>query len=312
MKNPSIFSNFSIPASPALPRTDLACETVESGSDTAGAVFGEYESGSFRVCELFVEKGEGEKSTGKKSGTYLTIHCPPVLSLCDAERLDLTDLICKKITDLTQRVTGSPVDSSLRILVAGLGNRFISADSIGPRTADKIAVTSHMRASPYESLFERIGCASLSAVHPGVMGQTGIEAAAMIKGACDYVKPHAVIAVDALAARSVSRLGCTFQLCDTGIEPGSGIGNRRCRIDRETLGYPVIAIGVPTVVDCATLIFDALSRTDLSEKEMESLYPSLEKERDLFVSPRDCDVVAEELSSILANAVNQAFFCEGL
>ena len=168
-----------------------------------------------------------------------------------------------------------------------------------------------MLTSDKRDLFLKIGCAHLCAVHPGVMGQTGIEAAAMIKGAADYVKPDLVIAIDALAARSTKRLCATIQLSDTGIEPGSGIGNRRSAVNQETIGYPVMALGVPTVVDCATLVFDSLSRAGIKNLEGE-LYDSLNEGRDFFVSLRDSDIIAEEISKILATAINRAFLCEGL
>ena len=143
------------------------------------------------------------------------------------------------------------------------------------------------------------------------MGQTGIEAAAMIKGAADYVRPDVVIAVDALAARATKRLCATIQLSDTGIEPGSGIGNRRGAVNRETIGFPVIALGVPTVVDCATLVYDTLEKAG-SLTSVPELSGALEEERNFFVSLRDSDTVSEEISGILAGAINRAFFAEGL
>ena len=133
----------------------------------------------------------------------------------------------------------------------------------------------------------------------------------MIKGAAEYVKPDVIIAVDALAARATKRLCATVQLSDTGIEPGSGIGNRRGAVNRETVGFPVIALGVPTVVDCATLVYDTLSKAGIDELSKE-LDPVLSEERSFFVSLRDSDIVSEEISAILAGAINRAFMTEGL
>ncbi len=295
----------------SLPRTDLACESINISHHTKGTSYREYTLRGLSVCELSVLDRRGEAATGRPEGSYMTLHCPLIRTLDPDTEERITDALCNVIISYTERITKNPISGSTKVLVAGLGNRFISADSIGPRTADKIAVTNHMLTSDKKDLFLKIGCAGLSAVHPGVMGQTGIEAAAMIKGAAQYAEPDLVIAIDALAARSTKRLCATIQLSDTGIEPGSGIGNRRGAVNRETIGYPVLAIGVPTVVDCATLVFDSLANAGITDTGGE-LYDSLNEERDFFVSLRDCDIVSEEISKILAKAINRAFLCEGL
>ncbi len=296
---------------PNFPRTDLACESMNTDMDTEGTHFRNYTSFGIPVSELTVEKGSGEKNTGRHAGRYVTIHCPVMRCLPEETKDNLTYAIAEEITTFTQKLTKKSVSTATKILVAGLGNRFISADSIGPRTADKIAVTGHIKSTESYDIFEILGCSSICAVHPGVMGQTGIEAAAMIKGAAEYVAPDVIIAVDALAARSTERLCATIQLSDTGIEPGSGIGNRRGAVNMETIGFPVIALGVPTVVDCATLVFDTLSKAGVSLKTND-LEHALEEERSFFVSLRDSDTVSEEISSILAGAINRAFLTEGL
>lgn len=294
-----------------LPRTDLACESIDVSCHTRGTSYREYTVRGLSVCELSVLDSHGEKETGRPLGSYMTIHCPVIRCLDPDTEERICSALCNAIISYTERITKKPISESTRVLIAGLGNRFISADSIGPRTADKVAVTGHMLSSDKRDLFLKIGCAHLCAVHPGVMGQTGIEASAMIRGAAENVRPDLVIAIDALAARSTKRLCATIQLSDTGIEPGSGIGNRRSAVNRETIGYPVMAIGVPTVVDCATLVFDSLSRAGIGDLEGE-IGDSLDEERDLFVSLRDCDVVSEEISKILSRAINRAFLCEGL
>ncbi len=312
MKNSQDFLHFSSRGDTnALPRTDLACESVNVPLAGDGAAYREYSVSGIAVSELFITGKEGEAQHQKKAGRYVTVHSSPIAALDDGEAEALTDAIASLLVSFTEGATKRRVSAKTKVLVAGLGNRFLSADSIGPRTADKIAVTAHMQNSPHRELFDLIGCSSISAVHPGVMGQTGIEAAAMIKGAADYARPDVIIAVDALAARSARRLCATVQLSDTGIEPGSGIGRRRCAVDRETMGYPVIALGVPTVIDCATLIFDALERygKGLDRKRLSRIF---KEEEDLFVSPKDCDIVSEKISSLLAAAINRAFLCEGL
>ncbi len=312
MKNSHLFSYLDDPEKIASPfRTDLACESINKDSCAEGTSYREYTVSGISVSELIIENEKGEKATGRRRGRYVTVHCPVIRSLPDDIREDLTDALASLISSFTQQLTGAEVSPGSKILVAGLGNRFISADSIGPRTADKISVTAHVKQSEHRELFELIGCSSICAVHPGVMGQTGIEAAAMIKGAAEHFRPDVIIAVDALAARATKRLCATVQLCDTGIEPGSGIGNRRGAVNSQTVGFPVIALGVPTVVDCATLVYDSLRSAGIDKPDRDILQ-KLSGQQSFFVSPRDSDIVAEEISSILASSINRAFFAEGL
>ena len=294
-----------------LPRTDLAYESIDTNAPANGTEYKEYDLCSLKVSELKVISKEGEDATGRKKGNYITLHCPVMRSLSEEEEFSITDAVSSLLKDLTEKITEREITSDTRVLIAGLGNRFISADSIGPRTADKITVTEHMQGTDHEKLFNLIGCSRISAVHPGVMGQTGIEAVAMIKGAADYVKPHVIIAIDALASRATDRLCSTVQLCDTGISPGSGIGNRRGAVCRETVGYPVIAVGVPTVVDCATLVYDALTRAGVDKLDCD-IDTALSKERAFFVSLKDSDILSEEISTLLSCAINRTFNCEGL
>ena len=191
------------------------------------------------------------------------------------------------------------------VLTVGLGNRDITADALGPKTVDGLLVTRHIKEYKPD-IFEKIGQREMSALCPGVVGQTGIETFELIEGAVKRVCPDLVIVIDALAARSVDRLATTVQISDTGIAPGSGIGNKRRRIDRESLGVPVLAVGVPTVVDSATLVYDALGRAGIEETS-EELERVLENSRSFFVSLKESDVAVSESARLLANAINYAF-----
>ena len=304
---PSAPASASRSSSPC-PRTDLACESPGAvNSDAAGTKVQNRQISGIQISCLEVLSEAGEAATGRRRGTYVTLYCPLMKYMDCEESENITEALAAMLREMTEKLCGAPVGRSTRVLVAGLGNRFITADALGPRTADKLAVTGHMMES---GLLDAIGCSSLCAVHPGVMGQTGIEAFAMIKGAAEYARPDVVIAVDALAARSTRRLASTIQLSDTGIEPGSGIGNRRGAVNRESIGCPVIALGVPTVVDSATLVGDALEKAGCDD--MGRLREVLEQEKSFFVSPKDGDVICDEVSSVLAAAINRAFQTEGL
>jgi spore protease len=190
------------------------------------------------------------------------------------------------------------------VLVVGLGNREITSDAIGPKTADKLTVTRHIKYAD-EDVWNELDMCEVSALSPGVLGQTGIETVELVRGAVENVRPQLVLAVDALAARSSSRLAATVQLCDSGIAPGSGVGNERGAICLETVGAPVVALGVPTVVDSSTLVYDALAQAGIEQVD-ERLREILENGRRFYVSPKEADVIAERTAAIIAHAINRA------
>ena len=184
----------------------------------------------------------------------------------------------------------------------GLGNDNITPDALGPRTIDKIRATRHISAELAKSVGLE-GLRMVSALAPGVLGQTGIETGEIIMGVSKSVKPSAVITVDALASRRLSRLGCTVQIADTGVTPGSGVGNARAQINEQTLGVPVIAVGVPTVVDAATLANDLLG----DNEEDKDLFSKLDGQgADMIVTPREIDLMIDRAAKLLALAINSA------
>lgn len=282
-------------------RTDLACEseaTHDAGKD--GTAYAESDVNGFRVAKLHVRNADGEAAAGKPCGRYVTVFTK---LLCDesAERLDaLAALIAAEIDALTKlHLGGTP----RCVLVAGLGNREITADSIGPKTVDRLTVTRHIREHD-EALFNSYFRVPLCAIAPGVLGQTGIETAELVGGVAKTARPDLILAVDALAARATERLGATVQISDSGIFPGSGIGNRRSEISMRTLGVPVIAIGVPTVVNSATLVYDALQSAGYTEVD-DRMERVLHEGESFFVSPRQSDRISESVADMLADAIDR-------
>ena len=189
--------------------------------------------------------------------------------------------------------------------MAGLGNAELTADAIGPKTVGMLTATRHLREHE-GGLYRRLGCSSLSAMAPGVLGQTGIETLELLRGAVRFVRPDIVILVDALAARSCDRLAATVQISDVGISPGSGVGNHRSAITRESLGVPVISVGVPTVVNSATLVYDALTEAGIETID-DSLHKVLKSGRSFFVSPKESDVITHEVARLLSRSIALAF-----
>ena len=285
------------------PYTDLACEAeILHEKNKSNTTFEETTVNGFKVARLYVCDGEGERQTGKKSGNYITVFSEMIYNIENESFDALSNTISSELGTLIRKNLKKDASS---VLVAGLGNREITADNIGPKAVDRLTVTRHLK-EHNQKLFDSFCKTPLCAIATGVLGQTGIESAELIRGVCEHTKPDIVIAIDALAARSTERLGSTVQISDSGIFPGSGIGNRRSEISRETMGVPVIALGVPTVVSSATLVFDALNKagyTDI-DNEIERI---LQSGKSFFVSPRQSDMISDKVSLLLARAIDELF-----
>ena len=277
-------------------RTDLALEAREILEESGACVpdgvkTRQYRRDTAEVTCIRIESKEGEQALGKPQGSYITVALP-ALWMRDADSIFTTaQTLAGELSQLL------PPDGA--VLTVGLGNRFITPDAVGPLCVEHIIVTRHLIAQmPDEFSGLRPACA-LSA---GVLGLTGIETAEIVRGVVQRVKPAAVIAVDALASRSVSRLCRTFQLSDTGITPGGGAFNARAALDEHSLGVPVIAVGVPTVVDALTLTADMLEQAGVPLPEK----PALNECENLLVSPKDIDALVHKSAKVIGYAINLA------
>lgn len=285
-------------------RTDIAeecCGEIDLQRGEHGIKYREYRSFGIQISRLEITSKEGERLIGKPIGSYITLN---IGRLWLAERAEF-EKAAKALAGELSELSESLCPEVGSVLVAGLGNRYIASDSIGPLAVKDITVTRHIKEFD-SNLFGALGSRTVSAIAPGVIGQTGIEAVELIRGAAENVSPQLIIAIDALAAKSVDRLAVTVQISDTGIAPGSGIGNARKAIDRSTLGVPVISVGVPTVVDSSTLIYDTLSlagATDLPD----CVKNALDNGKSFFVTLKDADSAARENARLIARAINLAF-----
>ena len=287
-------------------RSDLACEAADDLANIDGT---EYKAYDLDVCVLetldVISPAAGEK-LGKNIGRYITFTTPRIQYLDD----DTIDKIAVKIGCEIQKIVCKSlsiehIDRNLSILVAGLGNPKLTADAIGPETLERITITRHIKDHDL-ALFKSLDSCIVSAISPNVLGKTGIESADMIKAAAEKIFPDAIIVIDALAARSVERLSRTVQISDTGISPGAGIGNNRNTLNKQALGIPVIAIGIPTVVDSATLTFDILSAAGISDLSKDVL-DSLDSIENFFVSLKEIDVIAQKSAILLSRALEYSF-----
>lgn len=292
-------------------RSDLAYEkrtTLESTDiewqRAHGIEYSEICESGISIATLEIKSEEGASLMGKPQGKYITVFCGKIWLLDDDTLDTLSSVIAKNIRALICEMLGREIDAELNVLVVGLGNRQITPDAIGPDTVENIYVTRHLKYADYET-YKHLNLCNVSALVPGVLGQTGIETVELVRGAAENAKPSIIIVIDALVARSCERLATTVQLSDTGINPGSGVGNNRKSIDKSTIGIPVLSIGVPTVVDSSTLVYDALEKSGISDISDE-LKAVLENGRGFFVSPKETDVITDEVSKLLSASINAA------
>lgn len=295
-------------------RTDLAAEAREIAAEE-GNIDGirscEYEIGNIKVTETIIESDEAAEKTGQAKGIYISADIGKIW-------LDGSEIFKEKVFSLSnilKNIVTRTVPDASSLMVAGLGNRFITADSIGPKCADNIIVTRHIK-NEQPLIYENLGLFDISAVSPGVLGQTGIESAEILKSIVDNIHPDLLIVIDALASRKLERLVTTVQLSTAGISPGSGVGNRRCALNEESFGCPIIAIGIPTVVDVATLAFDAISRyisseqkdNSFSEKQQDEIRSLLSvNDLNFYVAPKETDMIMKKASELIGYSVNMCF-----
>lgn len=312
-------------------RTDLAVEEKErfpgDGGEIQGVSLREWqEQGKqIQITEVKILNDRGARAMGKEKGTYLTIEARGLEQKEEGYPERLADALAVQLGKLAGMDEKSRKEK--RILVVGLGNLYVTPDSLGPRVLQHLQVTRHYEGEFGEGYLKKHDMASISGIAPGVMAQTGMETAEILKGVVNETRPELVIAIDALAARSVRRLGCTIQISDTGIRPGSGVGNHRNGLTRESLGVPVLAVGVPTVVGAAAIVQDTVGAMVkaledgagtkgagryLGSLEAEEQYALIRELLEpefgpMFVTPPDIEERVEQLGKVISQAIELVF-----
>ncbi|WP_034438138.1 GPR endopeptidase [Clostridium ihumii] len=306
-------------------RTDLALEAREYYSEQNenpeidGVEVEEYVDKQVMVTHVKVLNENGEKVIGKSKGDYITLEFTDFVYYDADAKEDVSQTLAKELSKVVK------INDKTTALVVGLGNWNITPDALGPQVTSKLMVTRHLKEYVPDSIDE--GIIPVAAIAPGVLGLTGVETSEIVKGVVDRVKPNLVICIDALASRRTQRVNKTIQIGNTGIAPGAGIGNNRNALNEESLGVPVIAIGVPTVVDAATLasdtidlvledlmseskkdskFYDMLNSLDRDEKDLLIKQVLGQKMSSMVVTPKDIDMVIECISKIIANGINIA------
>ena len=306
-------------------RTDLASERrdiYQKANNVEGQINGveseqEEIDENLRVERVKITNEEGEKAIGKPVGSYVTVDIRG-LKIAQEEELE-------KAATVVSRELGKIIDNHIdkqgEILVVGLGNIYVTPDSLGPKVINDIEVTRHI--INYLPQYVEEGTRMVSAISPGVLGTTGIETVEILKGIVDNINPKLLIVIDALASRSIERISSTVQISDTGIVPGAGVGNTRSEISKNSLGIPVVAIGIPTVVETAVLVNDSLdlfieklqdeakSNDYLNKLKEEDNYEEIKealipREYNLIVTPKEIDELIENMTKIVATGINQS------
>lgn len=312
-------------------RTDLALEEKERFESDHVEVSGvvleeEYDAeAEIRITRVRIETEKGAKAMGKPVGTYVTLEAPNMAVPDEAYHREVSEKIAEFVRELLS--VQNLEKEELSVLIVGLGNRQVTPDALGPYVTDHLCATRHIvkEYGKYAMGMERVNLVSTLA--PGVMGQTGMETVEVVRGVVHETSPDLVIAIDALAARNSRRLNRTIQIADTGIHPGSGVGNHRNGLTRETIGVPVIGIGVPTVVDAATIVNDTMENLIVAMESSETLksvgevlcsYNAAEKYElikeliaphlnGMFVTPKDVDEMVNQIGYTISEGLNLLF-----
>ena len=294
-------------------RTDLALEARESVSEDEEKLKGVWEEEYYlgeediRVTKVVIDTKNAAKVLGKSIGVYVTMEAPSMVEPDDGYHREISECMAE---ELKKMIPDSDKEQS--VLIVGLGNREVTADALGPKVVDNLLITRHVVKAYGKEAYGKENMNLISSIEPGVMAKTGMETAEIVKGVVKETSPDVVIVIDALASRSTKRLNRTIQITNTGIQPGSGVGNHRNALTKDELGIPVIAIGVPTVVDAATIVGDALEKLLKEEsgfdrmKYMGQHLGIFSEFNNMYMTGKDIDAVVKMVSFTLSEGINIA------
>ncbi|MDF2512009.1 MAG: hypothetical protein K0S04_1875 [Herbinix sp.] len=294
-------------------RTDLALEAKESFPDDDVEIRGvelteNYdEKNKIKVSTVVIKDERAAKAMQKPMGTFITIEAPEIIQADEDYHKPVSDEVARQLKKLAGDLKKEET------LVVGLGNRDVTPDALGPQVVDNLFITRHLIREYGNEFKEKNQMGNVSAISPGVMAQTGMEALEIVKGIIKETSPKLLIVIDALASRSVSRVNTTIQLTDTGISPGSGVGNNRKALNEQSLGIKVIALGIPTVVDAATIVADSLSKymeqSGFGQEDIDKFISEVREQQidNMFVTPKNIDESIKRMSFTVSEALNSCF-----
>lgn len=285
----------------AIERRDLYKNANKIEDEIRGIECEEEKHDDITITRVKITNEEGERALDKKIGNYITIDTKKIHNI----PVEKEEEIIKIFSNELSKLINEHIQKDEEILVVGLGNLYATPDSLGSKVVENVEITRHIKLYLPNAIDKNVR--SVSAFTPGVLGTTGLETLEVVKGIVDNIKPKLVIAIDSLCSKNIDRINKSIQICDTGIVPGGGVGNRREELSEETLKVPVIAVGIPTVLDAATIVIEALNVCEVDFSEEEIITKMKLNNFNFIVTPKEIDELIENMSMIVSEGINQAF-----
>lgn len=255
-------------------------------------------TGDTTVTRVKITNHEGEKALDRKMGNYITIDMKKINNITTEKEEEIINVFSKELAAIVNK----HVQSNEEVLIVGLGNLYATPDSLGSKVVQNIEITRHIKIYLPNAIDQNTR--SISAITPGVLGTTGIETAEIVKGIVQNIKPKLVIAIDSLCSKNIDRINKSIQISDTGIVPGGGVGNRQAELSKDTLGVPVIGLGVPTVLDAATIVIDTLNSCDIEVDENKLVDKMQLNNFNFIVTPKEIDTLIDSMTNIVSEGIN--------
>ena len=284
----------------AIERRDLYRNANKLEDEINGLECEEEKVDDITITRVKINNNEGEKALQKRIGNYITIDTKRINNITEEKQKKIIDTFSKELS----KIIDKHVKKDEEILIVGLGNLHSTPDSLGSKVVDNIEITRHIKIYLPNAIDKNTR--SVSAINPGVLGTTGIETVEIVKGIVQNIKPKLIIAIDSLCSKNIERINKSIQISDTGIIPGGGVGNSRAELSKETLNIPVIAVGIPTVLDAATIVVDTLNVCDVEISENEIVEKMKLNNFNFIVTPKEIDELIENMSDIVSEGINLA------
>mgnify|MGYP002708073876 FL=1 len=284
----------------AVERRDLYRNANKLDDEIKGIECEEEKKDDITITRVKITSPDGERALDRKMGNYITIDIKKVRNISTEKEEKIINTFSKELKEIIEK----HINKTDEILIVGLGNLYATPDSLGAKVVQNIEITRHIKIYLPNAIDKNVR--SISAITPGVLGTTGIETVEIVKGIVNNIKPKLVIAIDSLCSKNIDRINKSIQISDTGIIPGGGVGNRQEELSETTLNIPVIGIGVPTVLDAATIVIDTLNACDVSISENEIVEKMKLNNFNFIVTPKEIDSLIENMSNIVSEGINMS------
>lgn len=285
----------------AVERRDLYRNANKLEDEIRGVECEEEKVDDINITRVKITNSEGEQALQRRIGNYITIDIKKIHNITEDKENQIIETFSKEL----KAIIDKHIKPNEEILIVGLGNSFSTPDSLGAKVVQNIEITRHIKIYLPNAIDRNTR--SVSAITPGVLGTTGIETVEIVRGIVDNIKPKLVIAIDSLCSKNIDRINKSIQISDTGIIPGGGVGNRQAELSKDTLGVPVIGVGIPTVLDAATIVIDTLNACDVKISENEIVDKMKLNNFNFIVTPKEIDELIENMTAIVSEGINMSF-----